>query len=90
MVICIAPLTEVYSEALSACQAGEKIFKLRSDAGDIPCSITLRSARGVSYQSAGPTTDKDVLDQGNKKRSHMLAITKSYSFKQDWSIRDSC
>jgi len=25
---------------------------------DIPCSITLRSAGGVSFQSAGPTTPK--------------------------------
>src|SRR6218665_3188604 len=33
-----------------------KVFKLRRDADDIPGSITLRSAGGVSFQSAGPTT----------------------------------
>jgi len=35
-----------------------KVFKLHNDAGDIPCSITLWSAGGVSFQSAGPTTAK--------------------------------
>src|SRR6218665_3826079 len=29
-----------------------KVFKLRRDADDIPCNITLRSAGGVSFQSA--------------------------------------
>src|SRR6218665_1074508 len=37
-------------------QVKRKVFKLRRDADDIPCSITLRSAGGVSFQSAGPTT----------------------------------
>jgi len=31
-----------------------KVFKLRRDADDIPCNITLRSAGGESFQSAGP------------------------------------
>jgi len=30
-----------------------KVFKLRNDADDMSCSITLRSAGGVSFQSAG-------------------------------------
>jgi len=68
MDICIAPLTEGYSEALSASQAGEK-KSLQRETGDIPCSITLRSAGGMSCQSAGPTTakarfwDREVWDQ---------------------------
>src|SRR6218665_1169846 len=33
-----------------------KVFKLRRDADDIPCNITLRSAGGESFHSAGPTT----------------------------------
>ena len=33
-------------------------FRLRKDAGDIPYSITLRSAGEVLFQSAGPTTAK--------------------------------
>ena len=33
-----------------------KVFKLRNDADDIPCSITIRSAGGVSFQRTGPTT----------------------------------
>ena len=47
-----------------------KVFKLQRDANDIPCSITLRSAGGVSFQSAGPTTakarfwDREVRDHG--------------------------
>src|SRR6218665_1664749 len=47
-----------------------KVFKLRRDAGDIPCNITLRSAGGESFHSAGPTTekarfwDREVWDQG--------------------------
>jgi len=57
MDICIAPPGEGYSEALSTWQAGEKkSLQLRRDAGDSPCSITLRSAGGVSFQSAGSTT----------------------------------
>jgi len=35
-----------------------KVFKLRRDADDIPCNITLRSAGGESFQSAEPTTAK--------------------------------
>ena len=45
-----------------------KVFKLRRDADDIPCSITLRSAEGVSsdsFQNEGPTTAK--ADSGIKK-----------------------
>src|SRR6218665_1816445 len=47
-----------------------KVFKLRRDADDIPCSTTLRSAGGESFHSAGPTTekarfwDREVRDQG--------------------------
>src|SRR6218665_1208116 len=47
-----------------------KVFKLRRGTDEIPCSITLRSARGVSFQSEGPTTakarlwDREVRDQG--------------------------
>ena len=75
----IAPLAEGYPEALSAWQTGEKrkVFKLckPKDAGDIPYSITLRSAGGVSLQSAGPTTAKTrfwhrevgLPDQGTKR-----------------------
>src|SRR6218665_1023530 len=50
-------------------QVKRKVFKLRRDAGDIPCSITLRSAGGVSFQSAGPNTakarfwDREVREQ---------------------------
>jgi len=46
-----------------------KVFKLRRDADDIPCNITLRSAGGESFHSAGPTTvkarfwDREVRDQ---------------------------
>src|SRR6218665_586046 len=38
-----------------------KVFKLRRDADDIPCNITLRSAGGESFHSAGPTTAKARL-----------------------------
>ena len=52
-----APLAEGYSEALLRDrQVKRKVFKLRRDADDIPSSITLRSAGGVSFQSAGSTT----------------------------------
>src|SRR6218665_393062 len=50
-----------------------KVFKLRRDADDILCSITLRRAGGVSFQSAGPTTanarfwDREVWDQGTRR-----------------------
>src|SRR6218665_1839604 len=35
-----------------------KVFKLRRDANGIPCNITLRSAGGESFHSAGHTTAK--------------------------------
>src|SRR6218665_461236 len=50
-----------------------KVFKLRRDADDIPCGITLPSAGGVSFQSAGPTTAnvrfwcREVRDQGTRR-----------------------
>src|SRR6218665_195852 len=50
-----------------------KVFKLRRGADDIPCNITLRSAGGESFHSAGPTTakarfwDTDVRDQGIRR-----------------------
>src|SRR6218665_2691047 len=50
-----------------------KVFKLRRDAGDINCSITLRSAEGVPFQSEGPTTatarfwDREVGDHGTRR-----------------------
>jgi len=51
MGICIAPLAEGFSEALSAWQAGEtkSLQTIRRDADDIPWSITLRSAGGVYH-----------------------------------------
>src|SRR6218665_2330611 len=57
-----------------------KVFKLRRDTDDIPCSITLRSAGGVSFQSEGPTTaktrfwDREVRNHGRPiKRSQRSA-----------------
>ena len=50
-----------------------KVFKLRRDANDIPCNIILRSAGGVSFKSAGPTTtkarfwDREVRDHGIRR-----------------------
>src|SRR6218665_1172241 len=50
-----------------------KVFKLRRDADDIPCNITIQSAGGESFHSAGPTTakarfwDREVRDQWYKK-----------------------
>src|SRR6218665_1966866 len=50
-----------------------KVFKLRRDADDIPCNITLRSAGGESFHSAGPTTakarfwDREVWNQGIRR-----------------------
>src|SRR6218665_1979060 len=50
-----------------------KVFKLRRDADDIPCNITLRSAGGESFHRAGPTTakarfwDRKVRDQGIRR-----------------------
>src|SRR6218665_2186910 len=50
-----------------------KVFKLRRDADDIPCSITLRNAGGVPFQSEGPTTAKarfwgrEVRDHGIRR-----------------------
>ena len=72
--ICKSPLTGGYSEALSAWQAGEnKSLQLRRDADDIPCNITLRSAGGESFHSAGPTTakarlwEREVRDHGIRR-----------------------
>src|SRR6218665_10830 len=76
MDICIAPLAEGYSEVLCSQrdrQVLRKVFKLRRNADDIPCSITLRSAVGVSFQSAGPTPanarfwDREVRDQCTRR-----------------------
>src|SRR6218665_3346397 len=50
-----------------------KVFKLRRDADYNPCSIALRSAGGVSFQSARPTTakarfwDREVRDHGIRR-----------------------
>src|SRR6218665_3619069 len=50
-----------------------KVFKLQRDADDIPCNITLRSAGGEAFHSAGPTTakarfwDREVRDQGIRR-----------------------
>src|SRR6218665_2130962 len=50
-----------------------KVFKQRRDADDNPCNITLRSAGGESFHSAGPTTatarfwDREVRDQGIRR-----------------------
>src|SRR6218665_273129 len=50
-----------------------KVFKLRRDAYDIPCNITLRSAGGESFHSAGPTTakarlwEREVRDHGIRR-----------------------
>src|SRR6218665_1277812 len=73
MVICKAPLTGGYSEALSRDRLVKiKVLKLRRDADDISCNITLRSAGGESFHSAGPTTAKArfwdrVRDQGIRR-----------------------
>jgi len=54
-------------------QMKRKVFKLRRDADDIPRSIKLRSAGGVPFQSAGPTTanarfwNREVQDQGTRR-----------------------
>src|SRR6218665_3250451 len=56
-------------------QVKRKVFKLRRDADDIPCSITLQSAEGLSFQSAGPTTanarfwnrEVGLRDQGTRR-----------------------
>ena len=54
-------------------QVKRKVFKLHRGADDIPCSIKLRSAGGVSFQSAGPTTakarfwDRELRDQGTRR-----------------------
>ena len=62
MDICIAPLTEGYSEASQRCMLVKiKVFKLRKDAGDILCNITLRSAGGESFHSAGPNSKGPIL-----------------------------
>jgi len=64
-----------------------KFFKLQRDADDTPCSITLRSAGGVSFQSAGPTTaktqfwDREVRDHGIR-RSQRSA---EHSGREEWA-----
>src|SRR6218665_2224855 len=50
-----------------------KVFKLRRNAHDISCSITLRSAGGVSFESERPTTakarfwDRELRDHGIRR-----------------------
>src|SRR6218665_214200 len=50
-----------------------KVFKLQRDTDDIPCSITLRGAGDVPFQSAVPTTvkarllDREVRDHGIRR-----------------------
>ena len=58
-----------------------KVFKLRRDADDIPCNITLRSAGGESFHSAGPTTAKArfsgvMVDEHLNWRAHIANIGK--------------
>ena len=71
MVICKVPLTGGYIQRRSQRDrlVKIKVFKLRRDADDIPCNITLRSAGGESFHSAGPTTakDREVRDQGIRR-----------------------
>jgi len=60
MLICKAHLTEGHNQRRHQRDRVLKIkvFKLRRDADDILCSITLQNAGGMSFQSAGPTTAK--------------------------------
>ena len=74
MAICKASLAEGYQRRSQRDRLVKvKVFKLRRDADDIPCSITLRSAGGVSFQSEGPTTAKarfwsrEVRDHGIRR-----------------------
>src|SRR6218665_166942 len=48
----------LFTGTLSMTGRRKEVFKLRRDADYIPCSITLRSAGGVSFKSTGPTTEK--------------------------------
>ena len=57
MVICIAPLC-ISQDPIQRCSQRDRQVKNRSDADDIPFSITLRSAGEVSFQRVGPTTVK--------------------------------
>ena len=50
-----------------------KVLKLRRDADDILCNITLRSAGGVSFQSAGTTTAKARVRGHGIRRSQRSA-----------------
>ena len=60
-------------------QVKRKFFKLRRNAGNIPCSITYRRAVGVSFQSVGPATakarfcDREVRDQGTRRSQRSAA-----------------
>src|SRR6218665_1049856 len=75
VVICKAHLTEDHNQRRSQRDRVLKIkvFKLRREADDILCGITLRNAGGMSFQSAGPTTakvrfwDREVRDHGIKR-----------------------
>ena|SRR6218665_4043 len=59
----------------------KEVFKLRRDAGDIPYSITLRIAGGVSFQSAGPTTAKARFwDREVRYRGTVLASGRFIGF----------
>jgi len=67
---------------LSVTGRWKEVFKLRRDAADFLCSITLRSAGGVSLQSAGPTTAKarfwnrEVRDQGTRRSQRSASWSK--------------
>src|SRR6218665_2989447 len=68
-----------------------KVFKLRRDADDIPCNITLRSAGGESFHSAGPTTakarflDREVRDQ-DIRRSQRSAERSGREEREDGGL----
>src|SRR6218665_4384 len=71
--LCSASRRRLSRGALSVTGRRKEVFKLRMDAGDIPCSITLRRAGGVLFQSTEPTTakaqfrDREVQDQGTRR-----------------------
>src|SRR6218665_3166187 len=60
-------------------QVKRKVFKLRRDAGGIPCSITLRSAGGVAFQSVGPTTVTAKPGFGIEKYGTELHVQEDHS-----------
>ena len=79
MVICIAPLpgnAVIQRHSQRDRQVKRKVFKLRRDTGDIPCTIPLLSAGQVSFQSAvltssgiekhGTIVQEDHSDHVNK------------------------